>query len=124
MKAAYSLIAISVFVLSAGFIYAGENFNQGNYNKIGMPRPADYYKPYVGPREKVADSPGMEFVKIGNTTVFVPEDMKIYEGEGRIILEETDPYMARKFKETQEHLEKIDAALEELKKEIEALKKK
>jgi hypothetical protein len=116
VKRIFSFILMSVFVLSSDFIYA-----QQNYNKAGA-SPTDSYKEYSGPREKVEDSPGMEFIKIGNITVFVPEDMKVYEADGRIILEEEDPYMARRFKETDARLNKIDETLKELKQEIEKLK--
>jgi len=125
MKAIPSFILASIFILSANFIYA-----QGNYNRA-IAGPASYYKLYSGPREKVAGSPGMESVKIGNTTVLAPEGMNIYEGDGQVILEEIDAYLGRRFneidehiKEMDEHLKRIDETLEDLKKETEELKKK
>lgn len=118
MKAISSFILASIFILSANFIYA-----QSNYNRAIL-GPASYYKPYTGPREKNPDAPGMETVKIGNTTVVAPEGMKIYEGDGQIILEETDAYMGRRFKVIDDHLKEMDETLGGLKKEIEDLKNK
>ncbi len=66
----------------------------------------------------------MESIKVGNTTVFIPEGMKVYETEGQVILEDDNAYMGRRFRETEERLKAIDETLRDLKKEIEDLKKK
>ena len=100
------------------FIYAQEVYNRASMH------PSDSYKPYSAPREKIADSPGMESIKVGNTTVFIPEGMKVYETEGQVILEDDNAYMGRRFRETEERLKAIDETLRDLKKEIEDLKKK
>lgn len=118
MKAILLFILASIFVLSVNFIYAQEVYNKG-----GM-HPSDSYKLYSAPREKVAGSPGMESIKVGNTTVFIPEGMKVYETEGQVILEDDDAYMGRRFKETEARLKAIEETLKDLKKEIEDLKKK
>ncbi len=107
MKAISSFILVSVFILSANFIYAQEG-----YDNMGTP-PANSYKDYPSQRGKSEDNPGMEVVKIDNITMFVSEGRKVYKADGRIVIEEAEVYLARRFKETEEHLKEIEARLKE-----------
>jgi hypothetical protein len=103
-------------ILSAGPAYAE------GYDKPAMGNPPSNYKLYNGPRSSVDDNTGMESVKVGSTTVLVPDGMKIYQSDAQIILEETDAYMGRKFRDLESELKKVKKDLQDLKKEVDELK--
>lgn len=118
MKTAILFAFISAVILSAGPAYA-----EGSGKPATGNLPADY-KVYDGPRGEVDDETGMEEVKIGGSTVVVPKGMEIYLSGAQIILEETDAYMGRKFRDLQSELETVKKDLGDLKKEVDKLKNK
>ncbi|MFA5143419.1 MAG: hypothetical protein WC522_04540 [Candidatus Omnitrophota bacterium] len=74
--------------------------------------------------------PGMEVKKIGGLNLMVPEGTKFYREGAQIRMEEEGEYSARRFKEMDARLQKvenkvrgIETGMEELRKNIEAVRK-
>lgn len=66
---------------------------------------------------------GMELIKVGQTNIVIPKDMKIRRGGGGlVVLESADEYVARKIFDMETRLKTIEAETKELKKEFEELK--
>jgi len=66
--------------------------------------------------------PGMQVIKTGDTNILVPKGGKPYTEPGRIYMESSDEYSARKFQDTENSIKKIDRDIEDLKKDMEVIK--
>ncbi|MFH1062659.1 MAG: hypothetical protein V1747_07235 [Candidatus Omnitrophota bacterium] len=73
-------------------------------------------------QEKELIPPGMELRLVGQTSIIVPEDAKIREKGGLIIVEQIDQYVARTLFEMKQQIKTLEAQQEKLNKEVEKLK--
>lgn len=65
---------------------------------------------------------GMEAISIGGSAqLIVPKGAKTRKVGAQIIVEGTKEYMSRRFEETEERFIKLEASIEELKKEVQSL---
>jgi hypothetical protein len=71
----------------------------------------------------ITPPPGMEIIKVGNHNILLPKGKHIRKKGGILVLETTSEYVSRKLLEMKECFTHIDTEQEELKKEIEELKK-
>lgn len=65
---------------------------------------------------------GMELRLVGQTNIIVPEDAKVKEQGGLIIIEQIDQYVARTLSEMRLKIETLEKQQEELIKEVTQLK--
>lgn len=121
MKIIYKRLLIIAFVFSAAaYLYAADD--SPGY-KYGYKEGYQYgYKEY-DVDEKITVRPGMELRKIGGVNMLVPEGAEVYYDKGRYLVEGFGEYAARRFKETDERLSRIETGLISLNDEIEALRK-
>ena len=64
----------------------------------------------------------MQVIKTGDTNILVPKGGKPYIEPGRIYLESSDEYSARKFQDTESRIKKIEVKLDSLENDVEAIK--
>ncbi len=77
---------------------------------------------YKEDKRAIKLGPGMERKKIGGINLRVPEGTAVYQIGPNIIREELDEYVGRRFKETENRIEKLEKSQKELHREIEQLK--
>ncbi len=66
--------------------------------------------------------PGMELKKVGDANILIPIGGKIFKAADIQIIESSGEYTSRKFIEIDARFDALDVALEEMRKEIKALK--
>jgi len=66
---------------------------------------------------------GMEIIEIGEVKYIVPIGTEVRKAGGVVILEGQNEYMARKFIDIEQRLEKIEGELEEIRIVIDEIKK-
>ncbi len=66
--------------------------------------------------------PGMVMKKVGGSNVIVPQDAWVQKQGGMLTMEDPTDYTARKVMEIEKHLSAIDADLEDIHNELQALK--
>ncbi len=104
MKKITPFLLVFIFVLCASFIHAQEN------------------KDYTIEEEGIRLGPGMERKRVGGINLRVPKGAEVYQDGPNVIMEELEEYIARKFKEMEDRIGKIEKNQEELNKEIKRLK--
>jgi hypothetical protein len=109
MRQVFVFISVLFLVLSASRVCAQESYDSKGVGSY------DFYKshPITG---AASGNQGMQAIKVGGMDLMVPEGMRVYKMGGSVITEGLDSYMARRFSELEARLDKMDEALDELKK--------
>jgi hypothetical protein len=67
--------------------------------------------------------PGMERVKVGSSTMVIPEGKQSYKEGSQVWWENADQYMARRFKDMDDRIKKIEERLLKMEEDIKELRK-
>lgn len=83
------------------FCFQPASYAQNNDNKS-----SDILEVNAGASDQMR--PGMKIMKVGGINMMVPEGTKFYKQGAQVKMEEASEYSARRFKEMDERLSKID----------------
>lgn len=75
-------------------------------------------------KSNVKVGPGMGVIKYGGLNIVAPEDIQVRKEGGRVVAEDRGAYIGRKFDEIAKRLNNIELKQDELKKELEQLKRR
>ncbi len=114
-------ITILIFFVSAFFLFCAAAYAQ-DYENSDSDKKKDVHM--VNPDNAAELQPGMELMKIGGINMVVPKGTQFYKEGAQVKMEEAGEYSARRFKEMDDRLQKIEAKQRKMETEIEKLRYK